>query len=80
MDHFAGLDGSVKATSVCILPRPLPGCQSDPIGCLELRVKQMQWWEFIALIGGTAVAWPLAARAHDPGRTYRIGFLLTCPP
>lgn len=32
--------------------------------------------EFIALLGGLAVVWPFAARAQDPGRTYRIGFLL----
>ena len=35
--------------------------------------------KFITLLGGAA-AWPFAALAQEPGRTYRMGCLLPNPP
>ena len=35
--------------------------------------------DFIKVVAGSAITWPLAARAQEAGRTYRLGYLSLAP-
>src|SRR5262245_32387935 len=54
-------------------------CYTSPV-ILGLGVSPMRRREFIALVGSSVAAWPLAARAQQPGKTPRVGYIRAGAP